>query len=67
VHTARFIMNGSLEEKMLNLRGKKQSPADQSMSKKMLDKTEAVRRKLEELQSLFQVGSLVWKGYLATI
>jgi SNF2 family DNA or RNA helicase len=54
VTTTRFIMSGSFEEKMLELQRKKQNLADLSMSKEKLDKHEAVKRKLEELRSLFK-------------
>jgi SNF2 family DNA or RNA helicase len=54
VTTTRFIMSGSFEEKMLELQRKKQNLADLSMSKEKLDKGEAVKRKLEELRSLFK-------------
>jgi SNF2 family DNA or RNA helicase len=54
VTTTRFIMSGSFEEKMLDLQRKKQNLADLSMNKERLDKKEAVRRKLEELRSLFK-------------
>ncbi|KAI9783767.1 MAG: hypothetical protein M1839_003103 [Geoglossum umbratile] len=54
VTTTRFIMSGSFEEKMLELQRKKQNLADLSMNKEKLDKGEAVKRRLEELRSLFK-------------
>lgn len=54
VTTTRFIMDGSFEEKMLELQRKKQNLADLSMSKGKLDKDEAAKKKLEELRSLFK-------------
>ncbi|KAH0557031.1 hypothetical protein GP486_005184 [Trichoglossum hirsutum] len=54
VTTTRFIMSGSFEEKMLDLQRKKQNLADLSMNRERLDKKEAVKRKLEELRSLFK-------------
>ena len=54
VHTYRFIMQGSFEEKMLDLQRKKQNLADLSMSRGKLDKAEAIKRKLDDLRSLFK-------------
>ena len=54
VFTYRYIMEGSFEEKMLDLQRKKQNLADLSMNRGKLDKAEASKRKLEELRSLFK-------------
>ena len=54
VTTTRFIMDGSFEEKMLELQRKKQKLADLSMNRGKLDRTEAAKQKLEELRSLFK-------------
>ena len=54
VFTYRFIMEGSFEEKMLELQRKKQNLADLSMNRGKLDKAEAAKRKLDELRSLFK-------------
>ena len=54
VFTYRFIMEGSFEEKMLELQRKKQNLADLSMSRGKLDKAEAIKRKLDDLRSLFK-------------
>jgi len=54
VFTYRFIMEGSFEEKMLDLQRKKQNLADLSMSRGKLDKAEAIKRKLDDLRSLFK-------------
>lgn len=54
VFTYRYIMGGSFEEKMLDLQRKKQNLADLSMNRGKMDKGEAVRRKLDELRSLFK-------------
>lgn len=54
VTTTRFIMDGSFEEKMLELQRKKQNLADLSMNRSKLDKHEATKRRLEELRSLFK-------------
>lgn len=54
VTTTRFIMDGSFEEKMLELQRKKQNLADLSMNRGKLDRAEAARQKLEELRSLFK-------------
>ena len=49
-----MIMNQSFEEKMLDLQRKKQNLADLSMNRGKLDRAEAVKRKLDELRSLFK-------------
>ena len=54
VTTTRFIMDGSFEEKMLDLQRKKQNLADLSMSRGKLDKAEAAKQRMEELRSLFK-------------
>ena len=54
VFTYRYIMNASFEEKMLDLQRKKQNLADLSMNRGKLDRAEAVKRKLDELRSLFK-------------
>jgi SNF2 family DNA or RNA helicase len=54
VTATRFIMNGSFEEKVLDLQKKKQNLADLSLSKGKLDKAEAAKRRLEEVRSLFK-------------
>ncbi len=54
VTTTRFIMDGSFEEKMLELQRKKQNLADLSMNRGKLDRAEATKRRLEELRSLFK-------------
>ena len=54
VFTYRYIMNQSFEEKMLDLQRKKQNLADLSMNRGKLDRAEAVKRKLDELRSLFK-------------
>ena len=57
VVTTRFVMQDSIEEKMLVLQRKKMDLADLSMGKSgggKLDRAEAAKRKLEELKSLFR-------------
>ena len=54
VFTYRFIMEDSFEEKMLELQRKKQNLAELSMSRGKLDKAEAIKRKLDDLRSLFK-------------
>ena len=54
VVATRFIMADSFEEKMLALQKKKKDLADISMAKGKLDKTEAMKAKLEELRGLFK-------------
>ncbi|KAL9615439.1 MAG: hypothetical protein Q9167_000117 [Letrouitia subvulpina] len=54
VMVTRFIMEGSFEEKMLNLQRKKQNLAELSMNRGKMDKAEAAKQKLEELRSLFR-------------
>lgn len=54
VFTYRFIMEDSFEEKVLELQRKKENLAALSMTSGKLDKTEAAKRKLEEVQALFK-------------
>ncbi|KAH8654000.1 SNF2 family N-terminal domain-containing protein [Tricladium varicosporioides] len=57
VETVRYIMNDSFEEKMLELQDKKKKLASLSMDssgKDRMDKSEAARKKLEDLRSLFK-------------
>ena len=55
VTITRYIMDGSFEEKMLELQQKKKALADLSMNRNIkLDKQEAAKRRLEELRSLFR-------------
>ena len=54
VFTYRFIMEGSFEEKMLDLQRKKQNLADLSMNRGKIDKAEAAKRKLDDLRCLFK-------------
>ena len=54
VKISRFIMENSFEEKMLELQRKKQNLADLSMNKNKPDKAETIKRKLDELRSLFK-------------
>ncbi|KAI9824431.1 MAG: hypothetical protein M1832_001966 [Thelocarpon impressellum] len=54
VRAVRFIMDGSFEEKMLELQRKKQKLADLSLNRGKLDKAEAAKRRLEDLRSLFK-------------
>ncbi|EFQ91184.1 hypothetical protein CFE70_003849 [Pyrenophora teres f. teres 0-1] len=50
----RFIMNGSFEEKMLELQNKKRDLADMTMSRERKSKQENTRQKMEQLRSLFK-------------
>lgn len=58
VETTRYVMEESFEEKMLELQEKKKRLASLSMDreggKNALNKTEATRKRLEELRSLFK-------------
>ena len=50
----RYIMQGSIEERMLRLQRKKMELAELSMSRGKIDRAEMAKRKLEELKSLFR-------------
>ncbi|KAF2127800.1 hypothetical protein P153DRAFT_368349 [Dothidotthia symphoricarpi CBS 119687] len=50
----RFIMDGSFEEKMLALQGKKKALADLTMARERKTKEQATKQRLEELRSLFR-------------
>ncbi|KAI0132362.1 SNF2 family domain-containing protein [Xylariales sp. AK1849] len=55
VRTVRYIMENSIEEKMLVLQDKKTKLANLSMDRgKVMDKAEAARQKLMDLRSLFR-------------
>jgi len=55
VEIVRFIMRGSFEESMLELQRKKRDLADLTVNRNVkLDRAEAAKRKLEELQTLFR-------------
>ena len=54
VVSTRYIMQDSVEEKMLELQRKKQDLANLSMNRGKLDKAEAAKRRLEDLKSLFK-------------
>lgn len=58
VRTVRYIMRGSIEEKMLELQDKKIQLAnlsmDRSSSRGVIDKAEAAKQKLLDLRSLFK-------------
>lgn len=57
VETVRYIMNDSFEEKMLELQEKKKKLASLSMdaeNRGRMDKSEAARKRLEDLRSLFR-------------
>ncbi|KAI1205753.1 SNF2 family N-terminal domain-containing protein [Annulohypoxylon truncatum] len=55
VRTVRFIMQGSIEEKMLELQEKKKKLASLSMDRnRVMDKSEAAKQKLMDLRSLFR-------------
>jgi len=58
VRTVRYIMRDSFEEKMLELQDKKMKLASLSMDgrdkEKVMDRTEAARRRLMDLRSLFK-------------
>ena len=49
-----YIMENSFEEKMLELQRRKQDLAELSMSRGKLDKTEAAKKRLDDLRSLFR-------------
>ncbi|KAF1850690.1 SNF2 family helicase/ATPase-like protein [Cucurbitaria berberidis CBS 394.84] len=50
----RFIMEGSFEEKMLELQKKKKALADLTMARERKTKEQATKQRLEELRSLFR-------------
>ncbi|KAF2194246.1 hypothetical protein K469DRAFT_549083 [Zopfia rhizophila CBS 207.26] len=50
----RFIMNGSFEEKMLDLQKKKKMLADLTMERKQVGRQEAAKQRLEDLRGLFR-------------
>jgi len=58
VHTVRYVMNDSFEEKMLELQDKKKKLASLSMDREggrsAMDKAEATKKRLEDLRSLFK-------------
>ncbi|KAI1409348.1 SNF2 family N-terminal domain-containing protein [Hypoxylon sp. FL1857] len=55
VRTVRYIMRGSIEEKMLELQDKKKKLASLSMDRnRVMDKAEAAKQKLMDLRSLFK-------------
>ncbi|KAI0840823.1 SNF2 family N-terminal domain-containing protein [Hypoxylon sp. FL0890] len=55
VRTVRYIMRGSIEEKMLELQEKKKKLASLSMDRnRVMDKAEAAKQKLMDLRSLFK-------------
>lgn len=55
VEITRYIMRGSFEEKMLELQQKKKDLAELSLTRNQkTDKTEQVKKKLEDLRSLFR-------------
>jgi SNF2 family DNA or RNA helicase len=55
VRTVRYIMRGSIEEKMLILQEKKTKLANLSMDRtRVMDKAEAARQKLMDLRDLFK-------------
>lgn len=55
VRTVRYIMQNSIEEKMLVLQDKKMKLASLSMDRnRVMDKTEAAKQKLMDLRSLFK-------------
>ncbi|KAI5868628.1 SNF2 family N-terminal domain-containing protein [Durotheca rogersii] len=55
VRTVRYIMRGSIEEKMLELQEKKKKLASLSMDRnRVIDKAEAAKQKLMDLRSLFR-------------
>ena len=55
VEITRYIMRGSFEEKMLELQRKKKDLADLSFNRNQkMDKAEQVKKKLEDLRSLFR-------------
>ena len=54
VTCTRYVMEGSIEERMLVLQKKKTDLAELSIGKGRLDRAEAAKEKLEELKSLFR-------------
>ncbi|KAI1805215.1 SNF2 family N-terminal domain-containing protein [Daldinia bambusicola] len=55
VRTVRYIMQNSIEEKMLELQDKKKKLASLSMDRnRVIDKAEAAKQKLMDLRSLFR-------------
>ena len=55
VEVVRFIMNQSVEERVLSIQKKKRDLADLSMNRNLrLDKEEERKRKLEDLRDLFR-------------
>lgn len=55
VEITRYIMRGSFEEKMLELQQKKKDLADLSFNRNQkMDKAEQLKKKLEDLRSLFR-------------
>ncbi|PVH99315.1 hypothetical protein DM02DRAFT_437111 [Periconia macrospinosa] len=54
VEIKRFIMEGSFEEKMLELQRKKRMLADLTMSREKGTKEQAAKQRLEDLRSLFK-------------
>ncbi|ORY63115.1 SNF2 family N-terminal domain-containing protein [Pseudomassariella vexata] len=55
VRTVRYIMQNSIEEKMLALQDKKKQLASLSMDRsQVMDKAEAAKQKLQDLRSLFK-------------
>ena len=54
VHIMRFIMDGSFEEKMLELQRKKRALADLTMAREKNTKEQAAKQRLEDLRSLFK-------------
>jgi SNF2 family DNA or RNA helicase len=50
----RFIMEGSFEEKMVELQRKKKDLADLTLARQKRSKEEATKARLEELRSLFR-------------
>jgi SNF2 family DNA or RNA helicase len=54
VDIKRFVMEGSFEEKMLELQRKKKALADLTMSRGKGGKEQAARKRLEDLRSLFK-------------
>ncbi|KAI1386263.1 SNF2 family N-terminal domain-containing protein [Hypoxylon trugodes] len=55
VRTVRYIMQNSIEEKMLDLQEKKKKLASLSMDRnRVMDKAEAAKQKLMDLRSLFK-------------
>ncbi|KAI0161658.1 SNF2 family N-terminal domain-containing protein [Hypoxylon sp. FL1284] len=55
VRTVRYIMRGSIEEKMLKLQEKKKKLASLSMDRnRVMDKAEAAKQKLMDLRDLFK-------------